>query len=221
VNIHTYGCSWSYGVHNITPDVTSWPEKLAELCPDDHIWDWSFPGTSMEYSIYQLYRNLETQEPGDIHIFQATMPYRFTYWQDQCFTREDLRLSKTDNYSKYNPLMRKLLTRYHPQTDNTVTEQSLINPDLGYHSKLYSNNNRELELSTYMAQLLWANSVTDVCFTWINPGVKHHLIRDIPCIENILGEDFGSYVHDPGKHFNSEGCDRVAEWVHKRIYPDS
>ena len=117
--------------------------------------------------------------------------------------------------------MRKLLTRYHPQTDNTVTDLSLINPDLGYHSKLYSNNNRELELSTYMAQLLWANSVTDVCFTWINPGVKHHLIRDIPCIENILGEDFGSYVHDPGKHFNSEGCDRVAEWVHKRIYPDS
>ena len=218
MTIYTYGCSWSYGVLNDQYDVMSWPEKLAEKLPNHNIEDYSLPGTDLQYSVYHLWNNLKSCDLSDIHIFQATAPWRFTYWPEKCFLQQGLRTQKTENYSKFKPDVTKSLKRYFPRTDDGATEQGFVNPDLGFHKKLYHHTTLEQIDCQHQVEIMWANSVANLTFCWFVPRPQHHLLRHIPIIDNVLGpKDFQSYVHDPGQHFNDVGCERVADWVIEQI----
>lgn len=204
MNIHTFGCSYTYGVRGVTMDATSWPEQLAEMLPDQQISDWSFPETSLLYSIYHLNRLKNSAQPHDVFVFQIAEPYRYTHWRDGLLTDPDLRTKITDNYEKYSPgLINKPLGRY-VQGENTAKELN-VNPDQRVYKSFYTYHNRELEMNTYHSLCEHVRTHTDLCFSW----------------ENIQSEmsttQQQSYCADEQGHFNTEGSKWLAQWVREQL----
>ena len=224
--IYTFGCSHTYGVQHTRTDTTSWPEKLAELLPDHQVEDYSFPGTSLEYSIYQFNRLYSQRTLEDIFVFQATVPHRYTHWSDHSLNDHSLRTHKTPNYSKYTPAVGKLLHRYGPGTQPPVLDKGdngALNPDDTYHKLRYLYHNNEQEFSNYYSLTNWLQSRTDLLFKWADyrdlltdPDPTSH--KPIQNIKDLLGTDrYHSYCGDESNHFNLQGSMWVAEWVHKQL----
>ena len=229
--IYTFGCSYTYGakiwdrrareLDNTLPtepitleDNASWPAQLSLLMPDTEILDYSFLGTSLEYSIYQFNRIKQQITDRDLTIVCATSPYRYTHWADESLN-DVKRLRITGNYEKYSPDIRHKLIRYHPGWERNKAKQQL---DLGVYWTRYSLHNKELEATMYSSLLEYLNTHADLVFTHHDYSFNTHNTLEIPCVQHMLSkEQFNSYVHDEGLHFNSGGAKWVAEWVHNQI----
>lgn len=224
--IYTFGCSHTYGVEGTQTDTVSWPEKLAELLPEHTIEDYSFPGTSLEYSIYQFNRLHSQRTSEDIFIFQITVPHRYTHWPQNYLTDNSLRYWKTPNYNKYHRQTGEQLYRYGPSTNPPLLdggESGTLNPDPDMFKLRYLYHNDEQEYSNYFSMTNWLQSRTDVAFKWAdykdlipvaNP-VSHKPIQSIQ--SNLNPTQYQLFCSDESNHFGESGSQWVAEWIHKQL----
>ena len=219
--IYTFGCSLSYGANGTQTDTVSWPEKLAELLPDHTIEDFSFPGTSLEYSVFQLNRLLSQRTSEDIFVFQATCPYRYTHWLDNSLSDVNLRYAKSHNYNKYSREAGKHIQRYGAG-EAIILDQGAsgtINPDAGFKKLRYLYHNDELEFSNYYSLLELLRHRTDVLFKWtpyLNMLKQQNLVshKHIQSVQESMPiEQYREFVADSSDHFGEAGSQWVAEWV--------
>lgn len=219
--IYTFGCSYTYGVKDLDIVAPSWPEQLAEMLPDQQIADYSFPGTSLQYSIYNLNRLKRTAKPEDIFVFQITVPYRYTNWRDELLTKPKLRKKITNNYTKYDPILNEEpLGRYGPHWN---VEHRNLNPDERIFKSYYRYHNAELEMSTYYTLCDYVRSHTDLCFKWTKYSQQNVLPnkvsrKQIPSIKSQLSTSkWHGFQADEQCHFNLTGSQWVAEWVAEQL----
>ena len=230
--IYTFGCSYTYGAHILhqrdqsgptmqLEDNPSWPEQLSLLLPDTEIIDYSFIGTSLEYSIYQFNQIKSQLTDRDRTIVCATTPYRYSHWADGSLDDPELRMQISPNYEKYSPDIRHNLIRYHPGWDRAEGDTPGYknkNLDKGVYWHRFSQHNTELEAATHSSLLEYIKDTADLAFTHVKYQYHTEHTENIPCIENMLTEEqFKSFVHDDGKHFNLSGAEWVAEWVRNQI----
>ncbi|MDA8842069.1 hypothetical protein N9N08_00155 [bacterium] len=222
VMIYTFGCSYTYGVKDLDIVAPSWPEQLAEMLPDQQIEDYSFPGTSLQYSIYNLNRLKRTAGPEDIFVFQITVPYRYTNWRDELLTKPRLRKKITPNYTKYDPILsEEPLGRYGPHWNVDIPLN--LNPDERIFKSYYTYQNAELEMSTYYTLCEYVRSHTDYCFKWTKYSQQNSLPNTvsrklIPSIKHQLSPSkWNGFQADEQCHFNLTGSQWVAEWVAEQL----
>jgi|AACY02.1.fsa_nt_gi hypothetical protein len=212
MKIYTFGCSWTYGCKGWNYNVASWVEKLAEKYPNNEVIDFSYPGTSLECSLFHFEKVLKEKEEKDKTVFQFTTPFRYTAWPDEVFNSPKLRYKKTKNYTKFIPELKDKIDRYHPSADNAGNG---INKDMKFHKIFYRKHNKELELSKFDALATYIHSKSDYAFFQRR---DYPVATHVPAINTIIGEDaYQSYVWDQGQHFDDAGCDWQASYIAKEI----
>lgn len=212
MTIYTFGCSFTYGCKGWDYGVTSWVEELAQLHPNYKFEDYSYPGTSLDFSLFHFQRIYETRGSGDKFIFQITTPFRYTAWQDHMFLRSKYRMKKLKNYSKFIPDLKSDIIRYHPSSAN---QGNNINVDMKFHKMYYRQHNKELELVRNEAVIGYVYDRAD--FTFFQRS-DYPVGRHVPAINTLLGEDeYQKYVWDQGQHFNEEGCKWQAKYISEQL----
>ena len=221
MKIYTFGCSFTYGLKFTNYNATSWVEKLAERYPEIEFEDYSFPGTDLDYSLYMFEKIIPRILPEDKVIFQATIPYRYTTWEDSSmFDNEDYRYKKLSNYTKFTAGMKNNLETYqsskYQQWADIMEQQNL---DRQFFEGYYRKINLDKELSVFNATIKYVARKSDFVFFHTKPAsdVQDDNGNTITSIANTLGKDFKKYIWDWGQHFNDEGCDFIADIVEERI----
>ena len=210
--IYTFGCSFTYGCKGWDYTVTSWVEELAKKYPNIDFDDYSYPGSSLEFSLYHFDRLYKARSPESKFIFQITTPFRYTAWQDHMFSKRTYRHSKLNNYTKFIPELNQDIKIYHPSSAN---QGNHINKDMRFHKMYYKHQNKELEFAKQEAIVNYISDRADYIFFQRSdyPVAPH-----IPAINTILGEDeYNKFVWDYGQHFNDEGCKWQAEYISEQL----
>lgn len=210
--IYTFGCSFTYGCKGWDYTVTSWVEELAKKYPHLNFDDYSYPGTSLEFSAYHFDRLYKTRSPNDKFIFQVTTPFRYTAWQDHMFSKRKYRMAKLENYTKFVPDLNQDIKIYHPSSAN---QGNHINTDMKFHKMYYKHQNIELEFIKQESIIHYINDRAD--FTFLQ-RCDYPVARDVVAVNTVLSEDgYMNYTWDAGQHFNEEGCKWQADWISEQL----
>jgi len=113
MKLAVFGCSWSYGTHqkvNIEKSPPNWVRSLAKLRPDISITNFSYGGTSIQFSAF-LFDNYAKEY--DYTIFQITSPYRLTVWPDQFDFKKHM-IKYEDNLTQLGHLVNKDILNVNP-----------------------------------------------------------------------------------------------------------
>lgn len=208
IRINIYGCSWTHGVPNVNRN-SSWPEYLSQLLPSDvYIRNFSFCGSSLDYSIYQLhkYKGSSTKE---INILQVTSPCRFCIWDERRFTEKQM-ISVSSNHSKFDyvnndrsmmRLMAGTICEYRKQ--RAWFETSINYLDVQSRN-LYTQR---------ISNVFYAVSHCDYVFTHLYDEDLTEF--NLPCVESVYPKTV--YSEDSGFHYGEKGSRLVAEMVYRGI----
>lgn len=223
------------------PNKTEWPEFLAELCPDDNIFNLGWPGAGIEVSISTLKHCIEGVKvkdrnrlfKPDIVILQASDPLRKMYIQ------QDFPWNYVDNYISFKE--KNFVTwnfKTNEEKHNWRSRSTTVNLGTAYsrpHAKHHKHHTRNFlhdvqyawqwqhsNLPTfierdmvYVKHLCQRNNVKLISYTHINNSKEH--FTDFT-IENILGtKKFTNYCVDDGYHFGNEGNKFVANLMKEKI----
>jgi len=212
MTIYTFGCSFTYGCKGWDYSVTSWVEELAKMHTNIIFDDYSYPGTSLEFSAYHFDRLYKTRAPDDKFIFQITTPFRYTAWEDHMFSKRKYRQSKLKNYTKFIPELNQDIKIYHPSSAN---QGNHINTNMKFHKMFYKQHNKELEFIKQEAIIGYIGERADYTFFQRS---DYPVGRHIPSINKILGEsEYDKFVWDYGQHFNDEGCKWQAKYISRQL----
>ena len=226
MKIAVFGCSWTYGVptdwsrkttaekykHNIPQDdFVNWTRELGKLDPNLEIYNYSVPGTSIEFSLGMFERYLKNQY-CDLIIFQATRPYRYTYWESNF--NERLHLKKFENnVYQFDYSILDYVTIIDHHNDNNKIWNFIGNPDKEnqYIKKYFTNTSNEMFENNYNAIVSYVKDKVDICFSHESNGLTNS-------VQDTLGDKiFENYWMDEGKHFGIEGAQWQATWILDQI----
>ena len=221
MKIYTFGCSFTYGLKYANHNVTSWVEKLVERYPEIEFEDYSFPGTDLNYSLYLFEKIMPCVLPEDKVIFQFTIPFRYTTWEDSSmFDNEDYRYKKLPNYTKFSAIMKDDLETYQSSRYQQIDTMKLPeNLDRQFFESYYRKINLDKELSSFNSNVKYVAGKSNFTFFHASPvvDVQDDNGNTITSIAGILGKDFKKYIWDHGQHYNDEGCNFIADIIQERI----
>lgn len=217
MKIFIFGCSWSSGVRRqfsiaqpaggsapCSVDYASWARELATMFPEYSITNYALSSSDLPFSI-ALLNNVIHQKIYDKLIFQITLPYRFTYWNDIDF---DIYLESSNNYSLLSEKVRDDVT-----TLNVHDVEGTSKKDREFISEYLKIVNHQREISVFKSLVSYAEHHTDLCFSH-----EYRDYLDNLAIETELGnEKFHNYICDTGMHFGDAGNKWQAEWVANRL----
>ena len=221
-----FGCSWTCGVplswsEQITSqkyksnipqeDFINWTRELGKLDKSLEIYNYSIPGTSIDFSLGMLERYLKNPY-CDYVIFQATRPYRYTYWSQD--------FDETAHFKKYEPNVNQFdysildyVTIVDHHNDKNKIWNFLNNPDQEnqYVKKYFTNTSNEMFENKYNAIVSYVKDKVDICFS-------HERNRLTNSVQETLGDEiFENYWMDEGKHFGIKGTQWQATWILDQI----
>jgi|SRR5210317_51014 len=226
MKIAVFGCSWTYGVpiewsqkitsskyqHNIpNNDFVNWTRELGKLDSSLEIYNYAVPGTNIEFSLGMLERYLKNPY-CDITVFQATRPYRYTYWEQNFDEKLHFKKFEENVYQFSESLLNHVTIVDHHEDNNSILDLiKHTDSDSKYVKNYFKNTSYEMFENTYRAVLEYVNRNTDICFA-------HESNQYITNIEDILGNDtFNNYCCDIGKHFGHTGAKWQAKWLLDKI----
>ena len=202
IDVGVFGCSFSSNRE------FSWPRLLADKHKGLNIFDYSVPGTSIEYSLYQL-NNFKRDYPHARTIFQITNPYRITKVKGK-----NKILSETENYSKVKP-NKEYVTGY-TVGDIGIKRAPLVSL-LESRIKL---EDEKMYKQVVKSIYFYIYNSTDIHFMHLdNKWFEGLDIYDSPIIKNECSEEQwnGFCISLKDTHFNDKGHNWLCDWVHKKV----
>ena len=207
MRVHTFGCSFTYGMKNNEWDTISWPERLAKDNPEIQVIDYSFPGTSIEYSLSQYDYYKDTIDTNDKVIFQITLPFRFTTFDNERIKHN--RYNKLQNYEKYKTSARDYFERYVPGLDKDQ------NVDGKFHKYYYKKHLKIIEKPKFKALCAFINDNSDFCFA---SRSYEDYFEGITILEDEFGyEMYQKYMWDDAGHQNYLGSRTLSKYIIERL----
>ena len=221
-------------------NIKHWPEFLAELCPNDNIFNLAWPGAGREVSISTLnccIAGIKVKDRSrvfkpDIVIFQSSDSFRKTYIEDLPRDYVSNFISyKQKNYVTWNFVPFESKFQYRSKVSTMNVGQSLDKEYSKYHKTHVENflhdiryawqwNSDRLESfierdMVYVKHLCETNNIKLITYTHVNNAKEH--FTDFS-IENILGtKKFTNYCIDDGYHFGNEGNEFIANLMKEKI----
>jgi len=223
MKLAVFGCSWSYGTHqkvNIEKSPPNWVRSLAKLRPDISITNFSYGGTSIQFSAF-LFDNYAKEY--DYTIFQITSPYRLTVWPDQFDFKKHM-IKYEDNLTQLGHLVNKDILNvnparidYSPFTTNILFTES--RKAINFSKQYYKYIDSQYLWFEYNMFIEHITKQADLRF--FHQHDPNWLLRDDTyntwCIEKILpAQQYQNYLLDDGDHFNQEGCDWQANYINDK-----
>lgn len=207
--IAVFGCSWTQGVD---PEYYSWSKCLAKSRPDIHIDDYSKGGTSLKWSVSQLLATANINY--DYKIFQVTAPYRITLSPSNLNYQKLYKFGLPNHRSYSSDLAQKIITinsNYYPRMIEGFSDKSIKN----FQNVYYSTLNYDIENFEYQLYIDYVMKNTDFVFFHREMDKQTARLKtSIQSIETVLGlKEFKKYVYDNGYHLDSQGCQKVCEWI--------
>lgn len=206
MKIAIFGCSWTHGVGTVE-NFLSWPSILAEQMPEYKINSYALAGCSLLFQIHLL-EWVKQNDPADRYIFQLTRPERISYWNDGVFWNRYLKTYnnfRQFDYHVYNDVQIATIQSVDQKPDMT-TRRATIDLARAYYPVM----NDEFFKLEYKLAYDYVKQNTDFCYLQTE-GVERGL--DLPCVEDILGQDQCKEWWRDGSHFGREGLNWVANWV--------
>lgn len=202
IDVGVFGCSFSSNRD------LSWPRLLADKDERLNIFDYALPGTSLEYSLYQL-NNFKKQYPRARTIFQMTSPYRITKVKGK-----NIITNETKNYAKVKP--HKDFVTGFTVGDVGIKRAPLISL-LESRIKLEDEKmHKQIIRSIYFYIL----HNTDLHFMHLpNNWFEELDIYDSPIIKNECTEEQWNKfcLSSKDKHFNDKGHKWICDWISKKV----
>ena len=202
MKIATFGCSWTHGVGQVE-NYLSWPQLLDTSYS---VKNYAVAGSSVLFQIHML-EWVKQNDPADRYIFQITRPERITYWNDNV----DWNLYLQGNtvmqfdHSVYKDVQIATI-QSTTQSPDLTTQQSTIDLAKAYYKVM----NDEAFVLEYKLAYEYINNNVDFCYLQTE-GKERKL--DLPCIEDILGQEQCKKWWASGTHFGREGLQWTANWV--------
>lgn len=218
-----------------------WPEFLADLCPNDNIFNLGWPGAGMEVSISTLHRCIQgvmVKDRGrvfkpDIVILQASDPLRKMYiqedfpWEyiDNCIAFKKKNICTWNheyNQERFTWRAKSVTMNIGTTFDKTYAKYHKKHTQNFLHDVQYAWQWQRSNLPTfverdmvYVKHLCKTNNIKLISYTHVNNSKDH--FTDFT-IENILGtKKFTNYCVDDGYHFGNEGNKFVANLMKEKI----
>ena len=200
IDVGIFGCSFSAHSWPVT-----WPVMFAERHNDFNVFDYSYPGTSLEYSVY-CYMEFKKQYPHAKTIFQLTTPNRLTRKRGSFIKKQHLH-----NYCRIAPAMDEIdtITVANIGRDNKKITK--------YLDKKLKTEDEKINQAVLECMLYFIYKETDFSFTHRTRQVHRNLSS--PCIEDILDKKtWLSFCRAPmDAHFNPDGMSWIADWVYDKV----
>ena len=204
MKIAIFGCSWTHGVGSVENHL-SWPQLLDT---EHEIINYAVAGSSLLFQIHML-NWVKKHQPADRYIFQITRPERITYWSDGVNWDQYLKQVTTNvqqfSLDVYRDVQIATIQSTSQRVDMT-TKQETIDLAQAYYRVM---NDEAFNLE-YQIAYDYVKANTDFCYLQTE-GVERGL--DLPCIEDILGQDQCKQWWEHGTHFGRTGLQWVADWV--------
>lgn len=228
MKIATFGCSWSFGVprdwslqisdeeqrHRIPKeDYVCWPRELGKLAPGWEITNFAVPGSDIFFSCSMLERALDYNY--DLYIFQATTPYRFTYWTDDLIKEfvfknyeTNVRMGTKDNLKNVN------IVNIHSGENNVVKSHWRDSKvETSFVRNYYKRISNDMFESQFRILCDWAKAKSDFFFSHLD-----YQFLNCPTVQGTLGKKkFNRLVCDSGSHFGVKGAQWQAKWILDQI----
>jgi len=228
MRVAVFGCSWTCGVpvewskkttnskykKNIPQeDFVNWTRELGKLDTNLEIYNYALPGTSIEFSLCMLERYLKNPD-CDLAIFQATRPYRYTYWH-QNFNEKDCLINREPNVYQFDSTILEYvnIVNHHDGGHEiwNLLSKSGTQTENKYIKNYFRRTNHEMFENSYKAILNYVKDEVDICFSHESNGLTNS-------VQDTLGDKiFENYWMDVGKHFGIEGAQWQAKWVLDQI----
>lgn len=201
MNIHCFGCSWTYDLYL---NQSSWPQELSKLCPQHNIYNYSLPGSDNVWSLFCM-QQIKKQYPNDFFIYQSTNESRITIWSDNPLDNDMIK--RHENYFTLDKPQIEKNNNLHTITPSTKKYKKQI---LGYYKLMTDDTCHFVN-----KQIIKNNiDIADYSFAQIKTyGLGHDCF-----IQEITEEVYNSLVVD-GKmqHLGNKGCLLQAQWVKEKI----
>lgn len=202
MKVAVFGCSWTHGVGQVE-NFLSWPQLLDTSYS---VRNYAVAGSSVLFQIHML-EWVKQNDPADRYIFQITRPERITYWNDNV----DWNLYLQGNtvmqfdHNVYKDVQIATI-QSTTQSPDLTTKKSTIDLAKAYYKTM---NNEAFVLEYKLAYEYIKNNV-DFCYLQTE-GKERKL--DLPCVEDILGQEQCKKWWAAGTHFGREGLQWTAKWV--------
>lgn len=197
-----FGCSWTHGVGQVE-NYLSWPQLLDTSYS---VKNYAVAGSSVLFQIHML-EWVKQNDPADRYIFQITRPERITYWNDNVDWNLHLQGNTVMQFdhSVYKDVQIATI-QSTTQSPDLTTQQSTIDLAKAYYKVM----NDEAFVLEYKLAYEYINNNVDFCYLQTE-GKERKL--DLPCIEDILGQEQCKKWWASGTHFGREGLQWTANWV--------
>lgn len=202
MKVAIFGCSWTHGVGQVE-DYLSWPKLLNT---NHSINNYAVAGSSVLFQIHLL-EWVKQNNPADKYIFQITRPERITYWNDNVNWDNHL---LGDNVKQFS---HRIYQNVQIATIQSTTQQpdlTIKKPTIDLAKAYYKVMNNEAFVLEYKLAYDYIKQNVDFCYLQTE-GNERNL--DLPCIEDILGQEQCKQWWAAGTHFGREGLQWVADWV--------
>lgn len=207
MKVGIFGCSWSSDKNKGAS--TSWPREFARLNPEYEVYNMSWGGTCIRFSIENLIE-FKNQWPDSKTIFQVTHLNRFTYKKPKMNIFDYIE-NVDKNYYRFNGLINSKIYRH----SGGKASGQVNNEILKYYQQQCLYN--IYETIDFKALTEYAKQISELVFAH-----KIILIDDfnIPCVEKICGEyNFRKYQLDyPHGHFNTQGSIWQANLINEMFH---
>lgn len=215
-NLYTFGCSWTAGT---IPDFHSWSRELAIIRPDITVKDYSQGGTSVKWSVSQLYR-LRNQIKDGISVFQITSPGRVTY-VNQNINYDKLRIHRIKNYYNFvSHTCHEMLcfNANYKLTNNIYYDKNQID---FLHELTYDSLDLELEMLEWKMYIDYAAWGSNFIYFQNSGDLKTYELlggSKMPAVDNYFSKkQLSGWTIDNGGHLDKEGSGEIAKWVMKNL----
>jgi hypothetical protein len=194
MNIVCLGCSYTAGMPD---DYYSWPEMLAQLRPDDNIYNLAVGGSSLIFSLHML-ELFKKDLVADIVIFQITNPHRHTF-----FKNLKLNFNQNKNYFRLSPNIRKEQNILTVTPADTTDTWSSISQKISFAKTYYK---------------FYSPTLGDLNFNILKEKTK--TVSDFSFVYNDIPAEAQLNTLDEAGHLNANGHNIVANWINNELERD-
>lgn len=210
MKIAIFGCSWTQGVGQIEKYI-NWPYFFSLKYPNIEITNYAVAASSLTFQIHQM-NLIKKTNPADFYIFQITRPGRLTYWEPNSVFFDHLE-TVSPNYKQYR---HGIFQSVQCLTPPLATQQPNMNnkqKSIDFAKHYYKNVNDETFEFEWNLAVEYVKQHADYYF--LQTEGKDKNIKDIECVEDILGHEQCKAWWEAGTHFGRQGLEWVANWVYE------
>ena len=202
LDVGIFGCSFTA---SNWPD--AWPFFFAKKYSEEfNVFDYSVPGSSVEYSIYRL-KEFKKQYPHGKTIFQITTPHRVTK-----ILGNTNKIPVSDNYVRISPKWDDLTVR--TMGDVRIKKDKL--------TKYLEHSIRHED--DYAHEVRWENALfyiqENTDFAYSHKSIQQNNNFTFPCVQDICGKTkFKKYckAFPYDVHFKRDGAIWTADWIYGQV----